>query len=96
MGSEARRRAGPRARRAALLDALRAVLEERGFEPREEGDRTLRLGNCPFHALSAQFTDLMCGMNQSMLRGVVEGLRVAGVDASLDPKPGSCCVKFTW
>jgi predicted ArsR family transcriptional regulator len=78
------------------LAALRGLLRERGFDPRPVGKRELRLSNCPFDPLAREYTGLMCGMNHAMMDGVVEGLGVPGIEAELDPQPGSCCVRFRW
>jgi predicted ArsR family transcriptional regulator len=71
-------------------DAVTAVLESHGFEPRGEGGRIV-LGNCPFHRLAREHTDLVCGMNLEMLR-VLTDASDAGLTARLDPQPGRCCV----
>ena len=92
LGEEARRRAGPRPGRRALLRSASAVLAEAGFEPTERGGDTIALRNCPFDAIARTHRDVMCGTNLSMMHGVIEGLRVAGVAAELDPQPGMCCV----
>jgi predicted ArsR family transcriptional regulator len=95
LGAMVRRQERSRSRKR-LLTGLRTVLSESGFDPRPEGRHELRLGNCPFHSLAQEFTGLMCDMNHAMLDGVVEGLGVPGVEASLDRQPGSCCVRFRW
>lgn len=69
------------------------ALEEHGFEPRTEGDRVL-LGNCPFHTLARRHTQLICGMNLSLLTGLLDGLGHTGLGAHLDPAPGRCCVRL--
>lgn len=69
--------------------SLRAALAERGYEPYEDEEGTIRLRNCPFHRLAAEHTELVCGMNQALLEGLVEGDDVV---AELDPQPGRCCV----
>lgn len=69
------------------------VLEEYGFEPRPEGDEII-LGNCPFHALAQEYTELVCGMNRSLIDGVLDGLGSSGLSARLDPAPPSCCVRL--
>lgn len=66
-------------------------LRRQGFEPYADGG-VIRLGNCPFHQLARNHTELVCGMNLAMLAGLVEGLGVADVDARLDPAPDRCCV----
>ncbi|MFD7660192.1 helix-turn-helix transcriptional regulator, partial [Actinosynnema sp. NPDC059797] len=45
--------------------AMRA-LEDFGFEPRAS-DSAIVLGNCPFHSLARQHTELVCGMNLCLL-----------------------------
>jgi predicted ArsR family transcriptional regulator len=71
-----------------------ALLAERGFEPARESPGCLRLRNCPFHPLAAAAPDLVCGLNHSFIRGMMEGLQASGVDAVLDPRVGECCVEL--
>jgi predicted ArsR family transcriptional regulator len=68
------------------------LLAQRGYEPYEEEDGTIRLRNCPFHRLATDHRDLVCGMNQAFLEGVLEALQRDDVTASLEPEPGRCCV----
>jgi predicted ArsR family transcriptional regulator len=84
-GRAARAAAGP----VEDLDAVRAVLAARGYEPRADG-AVLRLVNCPFHVLSERHPALICGMNLALLEGLVEG--VDGVRVRMDSRPGLCCV----
>ena len=70
------------------------TLDEAGFAPRRDASGTLRLGNCPFHALVEQYRPLTCGMNVAIMEGVLEGLGKTGIRAELDPQPGFCCVAF--
>jgi predicted ArsR family transcriptional regulator len=74
-------------------DVVLRLLEDQGFEPRLEGDAVL-LANCPFHALARSHTDLVCGMNLSLLDGVLEGVPAAGLVARLQVEPGRCCVRL--
>jgi predicted ArsR family transcriptional regulator len=92
LGEEARRRAGRRPGRQRLLESARAVLEETGFEPLLGQDEVIALRNCPFDALARTHRDLVCGMNLSLMDGVIAGLRASGIRAELDPQPGMCCV----
>lgn len=92
IGSDARRRAGRRPGRARLLEAAAAVLGERGYEPVIADDGTLVLRNCPFDALAQRHRSLVCGMNLSIMDGLLDGLRARGISAVLDPQPGRCCV----
>jgi predicted ArsR family transcriptional regulator len=93
LGADARARSGARPPRARLTAAARVVLEELGYEPRPEG-AGVELANCPFHALSTDFTELMCGMNLELMRGMVAALGPAGLEACADPLPGKCCVRL--
>ena len=92
LGVEARRRAGPRPRRAALLAAAVEVLDTAGFEPIAGERDVIALRNCPFDAIAKTHRDLVCGMNLSLMDGVIAGLRTAGIQAELDRQPGMCCV----
>ncbi|MHA6793917.1 helix-turn-helix transcriptional regulator [Pseudonocardia bannensis] len=69
------------------------VLEAYGYEPRAH-DSDVALGNCPFHALVRQHTELVCGMNLRVLTGLLDGLAPTGLGARLDPASGRCCVKL--
>jgi predicted ArsR family transcriptional regulator len=69
------------------------VLARLGFEPERVGD-TIALHNCPFHALAVRHTELVCGLNQAFVSGLVDGLGIAGVDTVLAPRPGRCCVQL--
>jgi len=64
-------------------------LEALGYEPVEDDEGTVRLRNCPFHALAQGYPPLVCGLNLALLEGLVgDGGRVA----RLDPGPTGCCV----
>ena len=93
LGEAARRHAGPRPSRARLLAAAASVLRAHGFEPERTGG-VMRLRNCPFHALARDFRPLVCGMNLSLMEGLIAGLGAHGITATLDPQPGYCCVAF--
>jgi predicted ArsR family transcriptional regulator len=75
-------------------DTALRVLEEYGFEPRIEGDDIV-LANCPFHTLAQTHTELVCGMNLSLLDGLLNGLADTGLTARLDPTPPNCCVRLS-
>jgi predicted ArsR family transcriptional regulator len=72
--------------------AVAAVLAGHGFEPRSRDDE-LVLANCPFDALAREHTQLVCGMNEAFVGGVLDGLGCTALEACLDPEPGLCCVK---
>ena len=94
LGAEARHRAGRHPNNDRLHRALGEVLQERGFDPQSSGDGVLRLRNCPFDALSADYRELVCPLNLSMMQGALEGLGTSDLEAALEPQPGRCCVAF--
>jgi predicted ArsR family transcriptional regulator len=75
-------------------EILLQALDEHGFEPRTEGSDVL-LGNCPFHTLAQGHSDLVCGMNLSLLTGLLCGLGNTEMQADLVPAPDRCCVRLT-
>jgi predicted ArsR family transcriptional regulator len=96
LGAAARRQAGSPRSRAGLRDALERTLEQQGFDPEPEPEQSpgTLLRNCPFDRLAKEHTQLMCGMNHALVRGLLEGLRVDDVEAVLDPAPDRCCVRL--
>jgi predicted ArsR family transcriptional regulator len=76
-------------RRRVVLDAL----EDHGFEPRTIEDGTVVLRNCPFHQLAQEHTDLVCGMNLSMMKAAIEN-GDTDFEVHLEPGVGQCCVKL--
>jgi predicted ArsR family transcriptional regulator len=73
------------------LARVTAVLATHGFEPHVTGDAAT-LSNCPFDRLAAEHTELVCGMNLSLISGILDGLRITSLTAQLAPAPGRCCV----
>ena len=51
---------------AGSVAAAMKTLDAYGFSPRAEGDG-YALGNCPFHALSAQLPEVVCRMNHALI-----------------------------
>jgi predicted ArsR family transcriptional regulator len=93
LGRQARAAAGPRRRRDQVREGLVDQLRDHGFEPFVDEDGvTIRLRNCPFHALAREETDLVCGMNLKLVEGMVGGIGATGLQAVLDPRPDLCCV----
>ncbi len=70
-----------------------SALREHGFDPSSEPDGSVLLRNCPFHQLAHSYTEVICGMNLSLVQGIVLG---AGQDraVTLDPGPDHCCVRI--
>jgi predicted ArsR family transcriptional regulator len=86
---------GRAARRQAPADAesdlVVAALAAQGYQPCRDG-ADVRLRNCPFHVLADRYPPLICGMNLALLEGLLEGAAVTALRATLDPRPGDCCV----
>ena len=72
------------------LAALAEVLATQGYEPRVEDDSVV-LANCPFDSLARKHTSLVCGLNESFVQGVADGLGCPAT-ACLEPSPDRCCV----
>jgi predicted ArsR family transcriptional regulator len=90
LGEQLSRGARPRAGRRRLL----AALEAGGYEPQSEELGTIRLRNCPFHALVQEHRPLVCGTNLALAEGMTRGAGATDVRPVLDPQPGYCCVAF--
>lgn len=73
------------------LERLASSLAPHGYEPRIEDQRML-LENCPFDKIARTHTDLVCGLNLDLVGGVAAGLGCGGVEVTLEPAPGRCCV----
>lgn len=87
------RAAAAQGRAAAGADeTLSEVLRARGYEPQtdERGDLVLR--NCPFRRLSRAHTELVCGLNEALLQGLLEGRGEDPARAELRPHDDHCCV----
>ncbi len=69
------------------------MLDQQGYATRAE-PAGLTFANCPFHALVAEHTDLVCGMNLAIVEGMLGGLPPLPVTAVLDPGEGRCCVRL--
>jgi predicted ArsR family transcriptional regulator len=99
LGSAFERDAGERGageRHAAGPEAgerdVKGVLTQQGYEPCGGADDVIRLRNCPFHQLTEQHREVVCGMNLALVEGLVDGLGAGGLRPVLDPQPGHCCV----
>lgn len=80
--------------RGDVLELTR-ILSAHGYDPDlQETDRDtfIRLRNCPFHHLAQQQRKLVCGMNLSLIDGMVAELRLPDWQPVLAPRPGECCV----
>jgi predicted ArsR family transcriptional regulator len=70
-----------------------SLLAARGYDPVTDDDGTVRLRNCPFHALVLDHTSLVCSMNLALLEGLCQDV-APGAQPVLDPRPAHCCVAF--
>ena len=81
------RRAGTEAG-GDLATALRGC----GYQPHPTPDGGIELRNCPFHRLAQEYRDLVCGLNLSLIEGVISGSARPRARAVLSPARGRCCV----
>ncbi len=77
--------------RPAAIDRASKALSALGFEPRRETG-VLILNNCPFHALAQANPELICGLNETFVTGLLDGIESRGLRAVLQPDPRRCCV----
>jgi predicted ArsR family transcriptional regulator len=94
MADEVKKRAGRHQGSKSLTRTAEDVLEDYGFQPFRDPDGVVRLRNCPFHSLSREFTDLVCGMNVEIMKSLLGELGLERLEACLEPRPGMCCVAF--
>ena len=94
MAGEVRERAGRNKGTKNLTRTAEEVLRDYGFEPFHDEEGNIRLRNCPFHLLSRQYTQLVCGMNLDVMQAMVDELGLERLEARLEAQPGMCCVAF--
>ena len=93
MGRQAKRaKIAKRPAGLGIVKVASPVLRDCGYEPYVAQDGSLRMRNCPFHALASSHRQLVCRMNHALVGGIVEGLELPDVEAALAPAPGECCV----
>jgi predicted ArsR family transcriptional regulator len=95
VGALARAELGSRPPAATRRTELVATLARIGYQPEDEGGGPIRLRNCPFHALADLHRELVCGMNEAFVAGVLDGLDLPRFDTRLQPTEGECCVSIT-
>lgn len=81
---------GPDREREALVTTLR----DHGFEPHRSDDGTIVLHNCPFHLLAQRHTDMICGMNHTLIAAAIDEIGDDSLHALLCPDPETCCVRI--
>lgn len=94
LGEQARQSAQASDAPPDQMDNTAETLQQFGYEPYDADEGELRLRNCPFHELSQDYRQLVCGTNLCLLQGFVAGLGLEHLDVVLDPRPGECCVVF--
>ncbi|HEX5302556.1 MAG TPA: helix-turn-helix domain-containing protein [Streptosporangiaceae bacterium] len=78
--------------RSVTAGDVEGALTRQGYEPCRGGNGIIRLRNCPFHQLAERHREVVCGMNLTLVEGLVDGLGADGWQPVLDPRPGYCCV----
>lgn len=76
----------------AATSTLLSALRSSGYEPATGPDGDIELRNCPFHHAAQQHTDLVCGLNLRLVRGLLDAAGALPARAALQPQPGHCCV----
>ncbi|HET7355651.1 MAG TPA: helix-turn-helix domain-containing protein [Nocardioidaceae bacterium] len=71
---------------------LLALLQQCGYQPAYTEDGNLELRNCPFHRIAQQHKELVCGANEQLLRGLLDGAGHPDARIRLDPRADRCCV----
>jgi predicted ArsR family transcriptional regulator len=75
------------------LTVIGELLGACGYAPaRAPTQLRLVLRNCPFRQLAHRAPELVCGLNQDFLAGLLAGLRASRIEAVLQPDPTRCCV----
>jgi len=83
---------GRKSRASALAEAS-TVLAQFGYEPEAAHEGQLQLRNCPFRDVVGVARELICGLNQRLVDGVLDGLEVNELlAATLDGATPHCCV----
>jgi predicted ArsR family transcriptional regulator len=76
------------------LTLSESLLSRQGYEPERVSPTRICLRNCPFHPVSRESPELVCGLNHSFLIGFLSGLNAHSVRAVLQPRAGECCVEL--
>ena len=91
LGQRARRRLRGDPGPARLMECVEGVLERLGFEPYRASPSEVRLRNCPFDPLSRVYTPVVCGVAQSVIAGVTEGVGATELRVGRQEQPDRCC-----
>lgn len=77
-----------------LAGSTEKALADHGFEP-ESDAQGLVLGNCPFHRLAKDHTQLVCSLNASLLQGTLDGCNDTRHRIEAAPEDAPCCARLT-
>jgi len=93
LGARARKRIPGRPGNDRLVRCVEDVLQNLGFEPYRAHSREIRLRSCPFDPLCRLFAQVVCGVGQALISGIVEGMGADEMSAGRDerPHPDRCC-----
>lgn len=93
LGARARKRIRGRPANDPLSRCVEDVLESLGFEPYRSSSGEVRLRSCPFDPLCRLFTQVVCGVGQAIISGVVEGVGADEMSVGRDERPrrDRCC-----
>jgi predicted ArsR family transcriptional regulator len=76
------------------LALLRSLLDRLDYEPTQAGTGPVQFRSCPFHPMSTDSPEVVCRIHHAYVSGVVEGLDLASVEATLAPGSDGCCVEL--
>lgn len=87
--------------RVAPVDGVVRVLDQLGFTPLvvdrpAPGAAVVHLRSCPFLDLALANPDVVCGLHQGVIGGVLGALGASAADTDLEPfaVPGACVVRI--
>jgi predicted ArsR family transcriptional regulator len=83
-------RLGPERATTVLVELLTSL----GYEPTSADGRVVQR-NCPFRRLAQRCPELVCGINRSLVQGMLDGLGTSRLAAALRPADDRCCVVVT-
>lgn len=71
---------------------LPAALTTAGYVPAHTDNGDMILRNCPFDSVAKEHTELVCTLNEAVIRGTLTGTGEDPDRAELDPCDGRCCI----
>ena len=77
-----------------LAGNVEKALVDTGFEPEADAEG-LVLANCPFHRLAKDNTRLVCGLNNALLQGTLDGCKDKQHQVAPAPEGSACCARLT-